>query len=264
MLDGKIRRDDLLGTDRDIKFFTRLNDDAGQLMDAGLPHEMVKRVLGSFDYVKAYVQLPENVYQVKALPKGVKWSSAIKLKTQKYDTGKKYSKAQSTFWFLPIDNDLYMKPWTLPGFTEDYKTVCIYNWRDYTVDELFVGVLPPFISENFTDNRIAARTRDRHIKENYKLFTKIGYQELGTCDIVDALTMFWKGNGLKIFQREPPLYKYESDNSPKSLDECKRKLFDWLAMKGKLPADIDYNSVSYTELTSLIFKEESHVSVPQK
>lgn len=114
--------------DREVRFVKRLAEDIEMLQSAGLPNDIIHKVIGQYKYVRAMVDTPSWLWPAKRLPKGCRWANGIR-KHQKGD-GRSSSE---TIYLLEVGTDLYIRGWqALPGTKEkDCKCVYIRNYKRY-------------------------------------------------------------------------------------------------------------------------------------
>lgn len=120
MLDTAIHRDEVFSPDRDELFLARLCEHIQMLENIGMSKENIRRTLGTFDYVRVWVNTPTFLYPVLKLPKGYTWKMGESHKTC----------VGETFTLLPIGKDLYIRGIEVPGthihdpkfgYIKDYK-----------------------------------------------------------------------------------------------------------------------------------------------
>lgn len=129
-----ISTEEVWSEDRDILFANRLSNDIAKLIDAGVPNDYIKKVIGQFDYVRVWAQTPKFLFPAKSLPKGYKWGDGIK-KQQK--AGKQVD--SRTIIFLPAGKDLYIKGYELIGTNpKECKCVYIKDYAKYTAREIYI------------------------------------------------------------------------------------------------------------------------------
>lgn len=116
---------------RDEIFLERFAADIAALINAGVPVDIVRKVVCNYEYVKAWAACPRWLWPVKKLPKGCKWSDGGKHRFKA--AGRKGS--ARTVVLLPIGDDLYIRdtghmgvPGTKYG---ESQGVCVRNFRKY-------------------------------------------------------------------------------------------------------------------------------------
>lgn len=122
-------REEILSEDRDELFMARLAKDIAMLQSAGVPDDYIRKVIGTFQYVRAWVTTPKFLWYAKRLPKGYRWSDGRKFQYKGSLGGYAYSR---TFVFLPVGDDLYVKGIQIPGmgrkenitYIKDCKKMC--------------------------------------------------------------------------------------------------------------------------------------------
>lgn len=117
---------------RDEIFLARFAADVAALIDAGIPPDIVRKVVCQYEYVRAWAACPRWLWPVKKLPKGYKWSDGEKKHFR--GTGRKGS--ARTIILLPIGEDLYIRDtsiwWGIPGLKRgDYQGACVRDFRNY-------------------------------------------------------------------------------------------------------------------------------------
>ena len=118
--------------DRDVIVAKRLDEDITKLREAGYDDAEIKKMIGTFKYVKFYSANPSWLFPVDKLPKGAKWSDGTKYTSTR--TRKKYT-------FLPIGDDLYIKEgdFIIGVNIRDTVHAKIKNFRSMTVVDVLKG-----------------------------------------------------------------------------------------------------------------------------
>lgn len=115
---------------RDEIFLARFAADVARLIDAGIPPDIVRKVVCQYKYVRVWAACPRWLWPVKKLPKGYKWSDGEKTYIKK--AGRKGS--ARTIILLPIGEDLYIRDKSLGiagAKDEEVKGLCVRNFREY-------------------------------------------------------------------------------------------------------------------------------------
>lgn len=124
-MDTKICRDEVFSPNRDELFLNRLCNHISELQSVGMSDSDIKSVLGTFQYVRVYVNTPSFLYPCLKIPKGYSFTrDGIKVR-YKGNRGDSH-----TYYILPIGKDLYLKGVPVPGthisdpqiaYVKDYK-----------------------------------------------------------------------------------------------------------------------------------------------
>ena len=143
--DGNSRRSDAIDPaavwreDRDQVFAERLAKDIALLSLAGVPEDIILRVIGQYEYVKAWTRCPRWLWPVKKLPKGYSWRDGEKTKLDGREHG---VTIRRTIILLPIGEDLYIRdpehmgpPGVMRG---ESKGICIRNFRRHLSKDIAV------------------------------------------------------------------------------------------------------------------------------
>lgn len=129
-----IDRNEVFATNRDELFMSRLANDISKLEQSGFQSEEIKRMIGTFPYVRVWANTPHFLYPVLKLPKGYIWKMGEKFKCD-YGCHNHHNKV--TYVFLPIGKDLYIKGVEVPGtHISDPKIVYIKNYKKLSGSEV--------------------------------------------------------------------------------------------------------------------------------
>lgn len=126
-MDTKIHRSEVFAPNRDELFLNRLCSDIFRLEQSGFSPDEIKKMLGTFNYVRVWINTPRFLYPTLSLPKGYVWKSGVKYKC---DYGVKGYSEKVTYVLLPIGRDLYIKGISVCGTNiDDPKIAIIKNWK---------------------------------------------------------------------------------------------------------------------------------------
>ena len=137
--------------DRDEIFMNRLAEDIGRLQDAGFEDKVIKKMIGTLQYVHFWIGWPVWAFPVDKLPKGSKWTDGEKFSFKPHKKG-----TAETYTFLAVGDDLYFKlgncvPF-LPGLHRQVKVfIRIADFRSITANEFLSGIdISPFFHDCIT------------------------------------------------------------------------------------------------------------------
>ena len=203
-ISGELRYEELINPDRNDIILARLYKDAISLLDMGLDPRNVKNLLGTFAYVTAFVRTPLRVFPVEKLPKDAKWKDAETISSGFSNEGSPKTKREGhTFQFLAIGDDLYIKPYLVPGLGENFpdskaaksKTVVIHDYKANSAIETLYGDLPEAPRYDKSLAFPAAKQFYDIPKELASGLAKINPE------FEDAIRGYWQLHGLKIWPR---------------------------------------------------------------
>ena len=118
---------DIWREDRDEVFLNRLTKDITQLMDAGIPADIVWKVICQYKYVQAWANCPRWLWPVDKLPKGYKWSDGER---HHIKAGKRCD--ARTIILLPVGDDLYVRD----TFWKKSKKYRVRDFRRYAAKDI--------------------------------------------------------------------------------------------------------------------------------
>lgn len=140
--------------DRDDVFLARFAADCAMLLDAGVPPDVVRKVVCRHDYVRVWAATPHWMFPVKKLPKGYKWKDGEVFKQK---GSAKREAISRTIYFLEIGDNLYFRDTSKKGFVGLKEGDCqgwmIRNWpvipagevlEAFTLDNPIYDVLAKF------------------------------------------------------------------------------------------------------------------------
>lgn len=134
--------------DRDDIFLARFTSDIATLLDAGIPPDIVKRVVCQYHYAVVWAACPLFEYPIRKLPKGYKWADG-----EKHSVKGRHGDAR-TIKLLRIGDDLYVhdsplnlcvpgqnksegKGYVIRGLSK-YTAVEVAKWYDHTMGDLIL------------------------------------------------------------------------------------------------------------------------------
>lgn len=124
-MDTKIHRDEIFSPNRDELFLNRICEHISELQSIGMADNDIKATLGTFQYVRVYVNTPRFLYPCLRIPNGYSFTRDG-IKVRRVGKGRYESK---TWYILPIGNNLYIKGVGLPGTNISDPQICYV--KDY-------------------------------------------------------------------------------------------------------------------------------------
>lgn len=125
-----IRRDEVFSLNRDALFVARLCDDIKALESIGMDYKDIKRTIGTFNYVKVWTRTPQWLYPKLRLPTGYRWKDGTK---------------QNKLNMLVVDDDLWLKPITIPGtHIDDPEIGMVKDFRSVAPKDVAYYLEAPF------------------------------------------------------------------------------------------------------------------------
>ena len=160
---------------RDEIFMNRLADDIGRLQDAGFDDKVIKKMIGTLQYVHFWIGWPVWAFPVDKLPKGSKWTDGEKFSFKPHKKG-----TAETYTFLAVGDDLYFKlgngvPF-LPGLHRNVKVfIRITDFRSITANEFLAGIdISPFFHNCITKFWREHGARQGYVEPAVKDLTNLG------------------------------------------------------------------------------------------